>query len=307
MTEEDIITTVKSKEQKLLERDEKRKKISKGYYDLEEAEIQRIVAAAQKGSVKDQHRLMEIFSNFLEKYVNILYNQFFDLRDYDTKQFVLLYVPGKSPLGQKIKTNQLNLTSYKEVSKVFGRIITMIKRYNNKDDVRQTVNAAFIECIKIYKPKPSKQGGQVPFSGYIYRYYKFKLKKYVDEFLIDQNGLNNYPLITDDEVSSSFNMEDGATGVYETAVLRATPLERLLVIEDIDENWVEGDGAQYPFSELKKFERQLLKWRYIDGLRPNKIAEKTSDHPNTCRQHIKTITAKVEALLEAEAPLDWWN
>lgn len=291
---EKIIVTDKSKEQKLAEREEKRVKVAKGYYDIPEEEMQEIIARAQKGSTADQNKLLEIFHNFLEKYVSMLRSGRYDLRDYDIKQFVTLYI-GSKTLVQKIRRNQLSLKSYKEVSSVMKGIFSMIKRYNNEDDIRQTVHMSFMETLMRYVRR-----GSIPFSGYLYRYFFFVLKKNVDQYLISQTGLHSYPLITDDEVSSSYVPEDAPSGIYEAAIPRPANLEDWLRLEDIDENWVDGSTAGHPFNQLKKYERQLLKWRYVDGLRPNKIAEKTSDHPNTCRQHIKMVIAKVEGILDAE-------
>lgn len=291
-----IVTSTKSKEQKLLERDEKRKKVAKGYYDVPEEEIQRIISAAQGGSTKDQEFLFLVFSNFLEKYVKMLSTGFYDLRDYDVKQFVYLFI-GDKALRFKIRNEQLNFKAYKEVSNVIKGIVYMVKRYNDEGDVRQTVQLTFLQCVLHYKRR-----GEIPFSGYLYRYFFYSLKKNVDALLIDQNGLNSFPLITDDSVGSSFESPD-PTAIFESAVPTSPTVEDMMTIENIDEYWVLGETCSYPFNQLSSHERQLLKWRFVDGLRPNKIAEKTSDHPNTCRQHIKVIIERVKKLVLEDSPV----
>lgn len=304
-TDEVVIVTAKSKEQKLQERDEKRKKVAKGYYNLPEDEIQAVIARAQKGSQKDQEFLFQIFNNFLEKYVNMLSTGYYDLRDYDIKQFVYLFI-GDKTLRVKLRNDQFNFKAYKEVTNIIKGIVYMVKRYNDEDDVRQTVQLTFLQCVLHYKRR-----GEIPFSGYLYRYFFYSLKKNVDNLLIDQNGLNSYPLMTDDQVTSSnlgdsTNMSEPGNGmaIHETkSVDPAGPtVEDMLQIESIDEYWVMGERCSYPFTSLTIHERQLLKWRFVDGLRPNKIAEKTSDHPNTCRQHIKVIVDKVKKLVDEDAP-----
>ncbi len=286
----DTIITSKSKETKLIERDNKRKKVSKGYYNIPEPEMQKIIAKAQAGSQKDQEYLLQIFSNFLDKYVNMLDSGYYDLRDYDIKRFVNLYI-GDGILRHKIRNDSLNLKSYKQVSSTIKGILSMVKRYNDKEDVKQTVQMTFIQCVLHYEKK-----GEIPFSGYLYSFFFYILKRNVDLFLIDQLGLKSFPLVTDDSVGSSF--ESGEPGmVYESTVPTAPALEDMLGIDDIDEYWVLGETCSYPFNILTVHERQLIKWRYVDGLRPNKIAEKTSDHPNTCRQHIKVIVKKINSML----------
>lgn len=300
--DESILITAKTKDEKLKERDEKRKKVAKGYYNVPEEEMQEIIARAQAGSQKDQEYLFKIFNNFLEKYVNMLSTGYYDLRDYDIKQFVYLFI-GDKTLSAKIRNDQFNFNAYKEVSNVMKGIVYMVKRYNDEGDVRQTVHLTFLQCVLHYKRR-----GDIPFSGYLYRYFFYSLKKNVDSLLIDQLGLKSFPLMTDDAVTSSF--KDGSTesaggmSVHETEGVNppAPTVEDMMEIENIDEYWVMGERCSYPFSQLTIPERQLLKWRFVDGLRPNKIAEKTSDHPNTCRQHIKVIVEKVKKLVLEDAP-----
>lgn len=297
MSEEDkIIVSAKSKEQKLKEREEKRKKVSKGYYDIPEDEIQEIIIRAQSGEYKSQEYLLKVFSNFLEKYVNLLNKGHYDLRDYDIKCFVNLYVPSKD-LRFKISKGRLDFKTYSEVTKTMQRIHNMVKRYNTEEDIRQTVNMTFTQCVSRYK-----RIGKIPFSGYLYRYFFFLLKRNVGLFLIGQLDLKSYPLITDDSVTSSISQDDAGV-IHEAVAPTAPQLEDMLTIDDIDENWVRGIGVSFPFNTLDIHERQLLKWRYVDGLRPNKISEKTSDHPNTCRQHIKVIVRKIDSLMEEYSPL----
>ncbi len=289
--EEVVIATGKSKEQKDAEREEKRKKVGRKYYSIPEDELQKMIARAQSGNQRDQEELLKVFSNFLEKYVKLLSAGRYDLRDYDTKQFIYLYI-GDAKLKASLRPDRVSLKTYKAVDHIIQGIKFMVCRYNNEDDVRQTINMTFLKVVSIYKYMPP-----VPFSGYLYRNFFYRLKKVVDELLIDENGLHSFPLVTDDSVGSSFESPDPSS-IHETAVSFAPEMEDLLSIIGIDEYWVLGESASYPFNLLTVHERQLLKWRYVDGLRPNKIAEKTSDHPNTCRQHIKAITNKLKDLLE---------
>ncbi len=293
------IVTGKTKDQKKAEQDKKRKKISKGYYNIPEDEIQEIIKRAKEGSTKDQAYLLKVFHNFLEKYVNMLSNDRFDLRDYDIKCFVKLYI-GDKTLSQKLSRDSLNLTSYHKVIDNLKGITYMIQRYNDEHDVRQTVHLSFTECVMRYERR-----GSIPFSGFLYRYFFFILKKNVDALLIDQLGLKSFPLITDDAVGSSYDrdMDNAQISIPEAETPLSPSAEDFALNLDfleIDENWIHGDGAVWPFNELLAHERQLIKWRYVDGLKPNRIAEKTSDHPNTCRQHIRLVTEKIKALLEEE-------
>lgn len=287
--DEDVLLTSKSKDQKLKEREEKRAKVSKSYYQVPEETMQEMIARAQAGSSKDSAELLNIFSNFIEKYVNLLFHQRYDLRDYDTRQFINLYI-GDPLLRAKIKRDGLTYGSYKEINQILGGIFFMVQRYGTVDDVRQTVQMTFLDCVRLYKRR-----GSVPFSGFIYRYFFYKLQKDVNTFLIGQLGMKTHPLVLEGDPEL-----EGIEVITEKQIPHEMDAEKMLAYEEIDEFWVSGDSCGFPFNFLSHSERQLLKWRYIDNLRPNKISLKTADHPNTVRQQLNLIGEKIQALIEED-------
>ena len=135
----------------------------------------------------------------------------------------------------------------------------MAKRYGDEEDIRQTVDMTFFQCIARYQRKDSEKG-PIPFSAFLYSYFFYLLKKNVDTFLIDQLGRKSFPLITDDD----YEPEEGETQVGFKAPAVDVDFNNMLAVEQIDEIWVMGDTAAQPFNELSIQERQLLKWRYVD-------------------------------------------
>lgn len=135
----------------------------------------------------------------------------------------------------------------------------MAKRYGDEEDIRQTIDMTFFQCIARYQRKDSEKG-PIPFSAFLYSYFFYLLKKNVDTFLIDQLGRKSFPLITDDD----YEPEEGETQVGFKAPAFDVNFDNMLAVEQIDEAWVMGDTAAQPFNELSIQERQLLKWRYVD-------------------------------------------
>ena len=170
----------------------------------------------------------------------------------------------------------------------------MIKRYGEEADVRQTVQMTFLQCVMRYKRK-----GSIPFSGYIYSYFGFLLKRNVDGFLIYQLGRKSFPLHTDDGVSSSFSDPEVDTPTIYSPQTQHD-LEQLIGPDEIDEFWVLGETALFPFDQLTIQQRQLVKWKFVDGLKASQIAIKTTEHPNTCRAQIQLIRAQIREIMEAE-------
>ena len=171
----------------------------------------------------------------------------------------------------------------------------MTKRYCTEEDVRQTVNMTFFQCIQRYERKDSEKG-PIPFSAFLYSYFFYLLKKNVDTFLIDQLGRKSFPLYNDGNTSDDGSEQ--AQGVNIDQIDYA--ITDLVFANEIDEFWVLGEGTQPPFNTLTVQERQLIKWKYIDGKKSSEIAAKITEHPNTVREHITKLKIKVRDLVIAE-------
>jgi len=168
----------------------------------------------------------------------------------------------------------------------------MAKRYGDEEDVRQTVDMTFFQCIARYQRKDSEKG-PIPFSGFLYSYFFYLLKKNVDTFLIDQLGRKSFPLL-DDEANEE-DQDNNSPGFKAPA--EEIDMDRLLAAEDINEFWVLGENCSQPFNELTVQERQLIKWRYVDNLRSSEISKKITEHPNTVREHLSKIRSKIKDIM----------
>lgn len=285
-----IFDETKNQEKK----EKKKKSASNKYYNLPEEEIQAIIARAKSGDTVAQNQLLKIFNNFITKYVSLLYRGKYDLHDYDMRRFIGLFVSDPDT-KMRLRYNKINHKTFRDVDEVMNGISYMVTRYGDEEDVRQTVQMSFLHCVDKYERK-----GPIPFSGYIYNYMFYILQKNVEVFLIDQNGRHSFPLYTDDVVSSAF-MPDGMDPSYAaTNTPLTTALEDLLGPDEIDEYWVVGDTAMFPFDLLTPHQRQLLKWRYIDNIKASQIAVKTTEHPNTCRAQLQEIRDQIHQILLEE-------
>lgn len=65
----------------------------------------------------------------------------------------------------------------------------------------------------------------------------------------------------------------------------------------IDEMWVLGEKVMAPFDKLSVQERQLIKWKYVDGKKSSEISKKINEHPNTVREHLSKIRDKIENII----------
>lgn len=56
------------------------------------------------------------------------------------------------------------------------------------------------------------------------------------------------------------------------------------------------------FEDLTVQERQLIKWRFVDGKRSSEISAKINEHPNTVREHIEDAKFKLAKIIEERDP-----
>jgi RNA polymerase sigma factor (sigma-70 family) len=265
------------------------------YYALEEEEMQRLIAETKKGIRSSQEEILKVFSNFLTKYISLLYYGKYNLSDYDIRRFISLFI--KDPFVRfSLMKNKVNNNTMKAVNETMRGIHYMTKRYGDEEDIRQTVHMTFFQCINRYERKDSAKG-PIPFSGFLYSYFFYLLKKNVDTFLIDQLGRKTFPLL-DDEATNDESDEDYVVG------FKADPIdismEQMLATNKIDQFWVLGEKTQSPFDQLTVQERQLLKWRYVDGKRSSQISQTINEHPNTIREHLTKIKEKVKNIIKEE-------
>jgi len=262
------------------------------YYSLEENEMQDLIAKAKKGSAKAQEELLKVFSNFLTKYISLLYYGKFNLNDYDIRRFISLFIKDSGTRFALMK-NKINGSNMRVINECMRGIHYMAKRYGDEEDIRQTVYMTFFQCIGRYERKDSAKG-PIPFSGFLYSYFFYLLKKNVDTFLIDQLGRKKFPLL-DDDATNDEGDENYVIGFKADPVEYS--MEQLLAADKIDEFWVLGEKNIAPFDRLTVQERQLLKWRYVDGQRSSEISQKVNEHPNTVREHLSKIKNKVKDLI----------
>jgi DNA-directed RNA polymerase specialized sigma24 family protein len=262
------------------------------YYSLEENEMQDLIARAKGTDLEAKEELLKVFNNFLTKYVSLLYHGRYNISDYDIRRFISLFVKD-SYVRFALMKNNLNQAGYKHVVEVMRGIQYMARRYGEEEDIRHTVNTTFFQCIQRYERRDSAKG-PIPFSGFLYSYFFYLLKKNVDTFLIDQLGRKTFPLAPDEPTEDS---EDEKTVGFKADPVEYS-LEQVLSADVLDDFWVMGEKVFPPFDKLTVQERQLLKWRYVENKRSSEISQKINEHPNTVREHLKSIKKKMALIIE---------
>lgn len=273
----------------------RRRRVFTQKYELTDDEIQLLVEQAQQNDTVALSELFKIFGNFLDKYIILLYDGRFSYQDYDIRRFLALFVKDPTVRYPLIR-NRLKPHQIKHVNDIFRGIHFMVKRYASQEDVEQTVHLTFLQCVMIYKRKDD-----VPFSSYIYSYFFYVLKKSVESHLIDQLGRKTFPLIVGDAANEldSDSGKQKSPGMMLDEQQTASSPEDIFNWSDIDNEWIAGHTARFPFDTLTVQERQLIKWKWIDKLKASNIAERLTEHPNTVREQFNIIKFKLRNAVDA--------
>ena len=87
--------------------------------------MQKLIAEAKEGKLSSQQELLKVFSNFLTKYISLLYYGKFNLNDYDIRRFVSLFI--KDPYVRlALMKNKMNSTHMKHINECMRGIHYMI-------------------------------------------------------------------------------------------------------------------------------------------------------------------------------------
>lgn len=276
---------------------QQKRSVHHDYYHLPEEEIQDLVKRSQQGDEDALAYLLKIFENFIQKYVNLLYHGQLGLHNNDIRQFLKLFV-NNTRLKQRLGQNKLNMHDRQELQTIWHGFNWMITRYNEESDVRQTVEMAFIDTVQRYVRK-----GEVPFSGYIYRYFLFIMQKYMKDILIDQLGRKSFPLRVEEDFDDDDEQDTPTPGFDIPAEPSA---EDMMGTHEIGENWVFGD-VMFPFDHLNPQERQLIRWYYIEKHNLTTIADRMAESSNKISEHIATARRKLAEAIKNDPELDEWH
>ena len=97
--------------------------------------------------------------------------------DYDIRRFIALFIKDNYARLALVR-NKMNPSALKIVNEAMRGITYMAKRYGDEEDIRQTVDMTFFQCIGRYQRKDSEKG-PIPFSAFLYSYFFYLLKKNV--------------------------------------------------------------------------------------------------------------------------------
>jgi hypothetical protein len=293
------------------------------------AETLALVKKAQQGDEKSLNELYTRYEWFLFKYRQMFRSEIDMLRlvrSYsDVASFFSLYVGKRTK--NIISNNQANERASNVAFKKANELVELGKEIGGQEDVNSIIDLTFFQCVKRYDPdakviselkklgldytsmkkkeqkKYQEQFPVVSFEGFLLTYFKFRLKKNLD---VESRGI--IP-----GIGWCKPYGDNETGVNTTEEATETDQEAITVcidhdnietiiaqLQNIDHDWVEGTTATWPFDQLSKQERWLIKARFVDRQYTYVIAENIGMSTSIIRARVADIRIKLLKLNSIE-------
>lgn len=164
--------------------------------------IGELVLRYQAGDMHAAGELFEAFGGFIAKYANFLKFGSVGGKDRDLHRLIRMLCPRGDDIRGRLGLIRQTLRSYEY------------------EDIISELNILFLESVQRFRPRDSKIGGAVPFPGYLYAYFKFKVKRWIDQKLIDIMNTVRVVELTEEEAEMQM-LED--TQEFERQFSRARP------------------------------------------------------------------------------------
>jgi RNA polymerase sigma factor (sigma-70 family) len=238
--------------------------------------------------------LIEAYQHFIGKYHKMFTTGQIDFSNYDIRRFLACYISNKEIVRNLCRGKYHSKEAIQRAYRVLNRISKVFEGYE-KEEVYNELVIVFLECARSY------QDVGKGFHRYLYKCYRYRLKKYIDAKAFDY---------VDDEIGEYKDMYHADDLIPYEESLEAQHLDKPLNIE-IDEKmdlnnilWLNGIVCGDLFKELSYAERYVLVKAYQDGLDDKEIAKLTGFHPRSIYRIRKRLTDHFREL-RAKGEIKW--
>lgn len=235
--------------------------------------IDGLVASYQGGNQSAAEELIEIFQNYLDKFAAILIDGHADLRNRDTRNFIILFISDPN-IRKNLKRARYNRVSRSSAYDVVSLLQKTCSAYE-PDDISQELILILLSLANRY----AKKGKKHNFCGYLYNVFRYDLYRRVLAMTRDPavfSLLDNIPYNDINYVNMDSDFTDQDELYIDVPFIDEEG-------DSLDHNWVHGYTCNDAFDVLSKLERYILKLSYEDEMTDIDIGKKLSMHRHTIR------------------------
>jgi predicted DNA-binding protein (UPF0251 family) len=256
------------------------------------------------GNMDAAIQILESFSWFIEKFLDFIMNETFNINDFTLRNFVGMFIADKSIRSQV--NNYKKRYTVREQLYETSKVVSYLLSQYGYEEMKAEAIAVILEMAKCYKDtKPS-------FHNYVdkcfYKWFWWKTTKYFTDPV--SKSLISY----EDEFESDESIEDQFDKALEIAdwhytikkfyesdvrlkpVICKNPYDNAI----FDIAWIDGYTCCEPFKKLTSFERKILKLYYVDKLRDQDIGEQCGVCRATINRRRMAAQRKLEAIIHGQ-------
>lgn len=242
---------------------------------IEEINADQYVLEYQATGISEQ--LVEQYKNFLNKYQMMFVNENVDFTNYDVRSFLSCYV--KDPeIRRNLRRGKFHSSETRSIAYKILQYIKWALRQHHPKEIEAELVIPFLRCAKAYK----QQGKS--FNRYLYRVYRYELKRHIDKMPIDM--LDQEKITYIDVWHDNFDWEV-TEDVYDFE--RPLHIEMDDTLELSHPDWIHGDKSTEPFRLLKPHERYILVKYYYENHTDKEIAKMLPYNPKSIHRMRKRL------------------
>lgn len=229
-------------------------------------------AAAQlykNNHVKYSEKLITMFGNYLNKYLDYFNNNMYDkvVRDLDLRRLVCLFAKMKFR-----KDTAYNKKYFRLITEQSINFINTVKDNIPNEELINILTIAFLNCANNYKSIRPSFHNHV-YNNICYRIYELMLpcfksyrEKEIDGLDFVDNEYVDYNKYINNAINKA-NIKDSMF-IYD----KYKSCNDVYSDDFFDFKWYNGITCNYPFTVLNSFERRIIKLYYVDNLTDPSIA-----------------------------------
>ena len=242
-------------------------------------------------------KILDSFKGFIWKYTELISNGRFQIEDESLRSFVALFSVNQ--------TNRKCAHQYKYkptvaagLSETVKRIKSLFAQYTIVDIKNETIGT-LLSMAKRYKDKDKPS-----FHNYVDKCFHYELYRAMIKLIKDPLTRSWYEPYNDDyqtDMNIPFEFEESLykadqEWLVANADIITVPAKNPYYDESLDLNWINGVTCCDALKTLSPFEREILKYKYIDKMTDEDIA----DIYGFCRATINRKRLKAEQKLNQE-------
>jgi len=224
--------------------------------------------------------LIDSYRNYILKYYKMFRYKIIDFDNYDIRRFLSCYIRSKDITrnlrrGPKYHKSETIAAAYRvlqRISRVFDGYELFDPPSDNEmpyDELFSELVMVFLECARDYK----EQG--VGFKRYLYKTYRYRLKKHIDSKLFDAGDAERGGY--KDAFFSKKIVPFSEEIINRTE--QPLPIRQELHADLNNENWFLGYGCGEPFKSMTYRQRRILVEYYECGYSDKEIARSIGLNP----------------------------